>query len=351
MPKRDLSGIRLMAQQLGVSTATISRALSPDTAHMVKEERRKEILELADKMRYRPNPGPRMMQKGISESIAVVIPGNEDVFFSEFYGRFMGGVLQATKGNDWEVRITTIRQDADDIVDELRRIGLGCSGLIYAGLPLTEKQLEDLNNYHSPLVLLRSVLPPDYPLDAAPAHTLGVNNYQGAYDSIKYITQLGHKDIGIILGPRESRDFAEREDGYRAALKDVGIEATDDMFFNGSYDQEAGRAGIRYFLGQKKKHTVLICSSDNAAFGALYEAKDAGLKCPEDLSIIGFDDGPWAISCAPKLTTVRQPLANLADRSVSVLMQSILDPKNHKVQNIELSTTISKRDSTAYLTA
>ena len=93
MAKRDLSGIRLMAQQLGVSTATISRALSSDTAHMVKEERRKEILELADKMRYRPNPGPRMMQKGIAESLAVVIPGNEDVFFSEFYGRFMGGVL------------------------------------------------------------------------------------------------------------------------------------------------------------------------------------------------------------------------------------------------------------------
>ena len=247
------------------------------------------------------------------------------------------------------MRINTIKQDAEDFVDELRRIGLGCSGLIYAGLPITEKQIEDLKYYHSPLVLLRSVLQPEYPLDAVPCHTLGVNNYQGVVDSIKYVTQLGHKNIGIILGPRESRNFAEREDGYGAALEQCGIEATDDMFFHGSYDQGAGRAGIRYFLGQKKKHTALICSSDNAAFGALYEAKDAGLKCPEYLSIIGFDDGPWAISCAPKLTTVRQPLANLADRSVSVLMQSILDPSNHKVQSIELSTTISKRDSTAYL--
>jgi DNA-binding LacI/PurR family transcriptional regulator len=137
MKEKQLTGIRLMAQKLGVSTATISRALSPETSHLVKEERRKAILELADKMRYRPNPGARLIQRGMSSTIGVLIPGDEDVFFSEFYGRFMGGMIQAIKDTDWEVRINALKDGSENVLDEFRRVGLGCSGLIYAGLPLT----------------------------------------------------------------------------------------------------------------------------------------------------------------------------------------------------------------------
>ncbi|MGB0373111.1 MAG: LacI family DNA-binding transcriptional regulator [Opitutales bacterium] len=337
-----------MAQKLGISTATVSRALNPETAHKVKEARRKEILELADKMRYRPNPGPRMMQRGLLESIAVVIPGDEDVFFSEFYGGFMGGVIQATKFNTWEVRITTMKQGAEDFVTELRRIALGCSGLIYAGLPLTKEQIAELAGYHSPIVLLRSVLPPDFKVDDAPCHVLGVDNYNGAVDAVKYATQLGHKDIGFVLGPSESRDFAERERGYRDAVSQAGLELSEEMFFKGSYDQDSGRAAFQYFRAKKLNPSVLVCSSDNSAFGALYAAKDAGLKCPEDLSIIGFDDGPWAVSSSPKLTTIKQPIGILAERAVNVLIQSILNQRAETPQYVELQTSLSKRDSTAY---
>jgi hypothetical protein len=87
--KKELSGIRLIAKELGVSTATISRALNPETCHKVKESRRRQILELADQMHYRPNPGARILQRGHQNSIAVLVPSEEDLFFSEFYGRFL----------------------------------------------------------------------------------------------------------------------------------------------------------------------------------------------------------------------------------------------------------------------
>jgi DNA-binding LacI/PurR family transcriptional regulator len=348
MKEKELTGIRLMAQKLGVSTATISRALNPETSHLVKEERRKDILELADKMRYRPNPGARLIQRGVSSTIGVLIPSDEDVFFSEFYGRFMGGMLQAIKDTDWEVRINALKDGSGSVLDEFRRVGLGCSGLIYAGQPLTTKGMDQLSEYHSPLILMSSVIPPDYPIEKVGCHVLGIDNYGGAVTAAKYIAKQGHKRIGLIVGPDESRDFSERTKGYLDGLKQAGIIVSDDMVFQGSYDQESGRAGCEYFMGKESMPTALICASDNIAFGALDYAKDHGVSCPKDVSIIGFDDGPWAIACSPKLTTIRQPLGALTSRAVEVLMQAVGDPSADCRQRVNLSPVLNIRESTTY---
>ena len=349
MSEKKLHGIRLMAQNLGVSTATISRALSPETSHLVKEERRKEILELADKMRYRPNPGARLIQRGVGSTIGVLIPGDEDVFFSEFYGRFLGDMIQATKDTESEVRINALTHKTGNILEELRHIGLGCSGLIYAGLPLSIEDMDQISNYHSPLILLSSVIPVDYPIEKVNCHVLGVDNYGGAVAAANYIAKQGHKRIGLVVGSEESRNFSERTKGYLDGLKKAKISIPDDMIFAASYDQESGRAGCEYFMGQKQMPTALICASDNIAFGALDFAKEHGLKCPKDISIIGFDDGPWAMACTPKLTTMRQPIGTLTARAVDVLMQSVADPEANYRQHINLDTILNIRDSTRFM--
>lgn len=337
-----------MAKELSVSTATISRALNPETSHLVKEERRKAIIELADKIRYRPNPGAKLIQRGVGCMIGVLIPNEEDVFFSEFYGRFMGGMVQAISDTDWEVRIIALK-GGSDILDECRRIGLGCSGLVYAGHPLTHEQVDALSHYHSPLILLRSVLPPDYPIEKVNCHVLGIDNYNGALAAVKHITQLGHKRVGVILGPSASRDFSERERGYRDGLAQAGITVDEGMFFRGSYDQESGRAGCEYFLSRDEPPTALICSSDNIAFGALDYSKDKSVSCPKGISIIGFDDGPWAIACSPKLTTIRQPLGALSRLAVQILIESVSDRKGHHCKRVNLDVSLNQRESTSYV--
>jgi DNA-binding LacI/PurR family transcriptional regulator len=348
MKNKELTGIRLIAQKLGVSTATISRALNPETSHLVKEERRKAILELADKMRYRPNPGARLIQRGVGSTIGVLIPGDEDVFFSEFYGRFMGGMIQAIKDTDWEVRINALKDGSGNVLDEFRRIGLGCSGLIYAGIPLTTEDMDQLSEYHSPLILMSSVIPPDYPIEKVGCHVLGIDNYGGAVAAAKHIAKLGHQRIGLIMGPDESRDFSERTRGYLDGLKQAKVSIDEGMIFTGSYDQESGRAGCEYFMGRDQMPTALICASDNIAFGALDYAKDHGLSCPKNVSIVGFDDGPWALACSPKLTTVRQPLGALTARAVEVLMQAVSDPSADYRQRVTLEAVLNVRESTSY---
>lgn len=348
MKRKELSGIRLIAKELGISTATVSRALSPETSHMVKESRRQQILNLADQMRYRPNPGARLIQRGLNPTLGVLIPEQEGVFFSEFYGRFLGGLIHSINNTKWELRISAFKNGGSNLLKEFQRIGMDCSGLIYAGLPLSEAQVEQLSNYCRPLILLRSVLPPHFPVDQVGCHVLGVDNFNGAATAAKYIAQLGHKRIGIIMGPESSRDFAERAEGYRAGLEEVGIMPQDGMFYWGSYDEESGRMGCEHFLNTKEPSTALICSSDNIAFGALDFAKDRGLNCPKNLSIIGFDDGPWATACSPKLTTVRQPLTVLSSQAIDIIIKSVSDPEGNHAQKVDLPVTLNIRESTAY---
>jgi DNA-binding LacI/PurR family transcriptional regulator len=349
MSAKQPTGIRLIAQELGVSIATVSRALNPETAHLVKEERRKRIQAEADRLHYLPNPGAKMLQTGVNHTLVVIMPGAEDIFFSEFHGRLMGGLIQSIAKAGWEIRISAQMENyGGDMLEELRRVGMGASGVIYAGLPLTQEQAESLSDYKRPLVVVRSVLPSHYPVEQAHFDVVGVNNHEGALLAVKHITQMGHRRVGVILGPSNGRDFYERECGYLEGFKRFGLD--DAWIFRGSFDQDTGRAGCEHFLGLEDRPTALICVNDNVAFGALDYARRIGVRCPEDISIIGFDDGPWASACWPKLTTIRQPLAYLADRAVDMVLTAVSKSGAGVPRRVDLPAELNLRESTTYCT-
>ena len=140
----------------------------------------------------------------------------------------------------------------------------------------------------------------------------------------------------------------ERRAGYLEGLKSAGIETPEEYIFEGSYDHDAGREGCRTFLSLENPPSALLCANDAIALGALDFAKESGLRCPEDLSIIGFDDGPWAQSCNPKLSTIRQPLRQVSERCVNILMKAatkVVSASHRDVMNLQVTLTI--RDSTA----
>ncbi len=310
----------LIAEQLGISVATVSRALRPETADMVKESTRREILEISDRLKFVPNPGARLLQRGITQNLTIVIPPDEDVVFSQFYGRLLTGVMHAATGSGWEVRMATLAHRDGSFVEALRAVGQGSSGVIFAGIPLTSSQLAELAEYHRPLVLFRSSLPPGVPDSDVSCDVLKVDNEGGAIAAVGHLAGLGHKRIGILSGPVESRDFAERLNGYREGLSRNGLTFQENYLQGGSFDVQSGREGCRRLLGEKDPPTAILCANDSLAFGALDFSKEAGLSCPKQISIVGFDDGPWAQTCYPPLTTVRQPLARLAKRAVELII-------------------------------
>jgi DNA-binding LacI/PurR family transcriptional regulator len=209
-----------------------------------------------------------------------------------------------------------------DFREALQHLGLDSSGIIYLAEPLTDVDVQKLQGYRRPLVLTRSVLPPNVDPALLGVPVVGIDNTGGARSAANLLLQLGHRKIGLLLGPPGSRDAVERKEGYMETLRRGGAEPRPEWIFGGPFNAETGRAGMTAFLRGADRPTGICCANDEIAFGAIDAARSAGLSCPNDMSIVGFDDGLWATVCRPALTTVRQPLADLAERAVSLLVEA-----------------------------
>lgn len=355
MPERPVrshrAGIVQIATRLNISPSTVSRALRPETSHLVRADRRQLILDVAEKLHFSPNQGARMLRKGVNASLTVVVPLDENIFFSEFYGRFLSGTLHAAAVRGWDVHISTLRrQPGSDFRETLQPLSLNTSGVIYLGEPLTQADVQQLKGYRRPLVLTKSALPADVAVADLSAPVVGVDNLAGARAAASLLLQLGHQRIGIILGPAGSRDAHERKQGYIEVLRRAGVAPSSSWIFEGPFSADTGRAGFTALSSNGQRPTAICCASDEIAFGAIDAARTAGLRCPEELSIIGFDDGPWATACWPALTTVRQPLADLAERAVSLIVEAATHPgERMRLGGSDLPAAIVIRESTRAL--
>jgi len=348
---RRKAGIIQIAAKLGVSTSTVSRALRPETAHLVSEERRKEILEAAERYHYSPNPGARMLRSGGNTKLTVVVPLDENIFFSEFYGRFLAGTLHAAAARRWGVQICTLQLERGmGFREAMQHLNLESSGLIYLAEPLSVEAVQELKGYRRPFVLTKSAIPIGVdPLDIG-VPVIGVDNIGGARSVVRLLLQLGHRKIALILGPAGSRDVHERRQGYLDALKHADALPRPEWIFEGPFNAETGRAGLAQFLKSKDRPTAVCCANDEIAFGVVNAAHVAGMRCPEDISVVGFDDGLWATSCHPSLTTVTQPLADMAERAVSLIVEASTTPGRSNTARLdEMPVPIVLRESTRSL--
>jgi DNA-binding LacI/PurR family transcriptional regulator len=319
----DRAGIVQIAARLGVSPSTVSRALRPETAHLVQAERRKEILDLAERQQFSPNPGARILRKGLNSTLTVVVPLDENIFFSEYYGRFLSGTLHSAAARGWGVHISTLRRTpSTSFRQAMQYLGLDTSGIIYLAEPLSRADVQTLRGYRRPFIMTKSALAPDIKSSELDVPVLGVDNFAGAQTAANLLLQLGHRRIALLLGPSGSRDAFERRQGYISVLEKAGVMPRPEWLYEGSFSSETGRAGMSALLEQKERPTAVCCASDEIAFGAIHTARLAGLRCPKDISIVGFDDGLWATACRPALTTIRQPLADLAERAVGLLVEA-----------------------------
>jgi DNA-binding LacI/PurR family transcriptional regulator len=347
------AGIVQIAQRIGVSASTVSRALRPETAHLVKAGRRKQILDLAEALRFTPNVGARIIRHGGSSSLTVVVPHDENIFFSEYYGRFLSCILHAAAARNWEVHISTLRRAPDqNLRQTLQHFSLETSGIIYLGEPFAPEDLEHLRGYRRPIVLTKSALPPALDVRELDVQVIGVDNFSGAKSAASLLRQLGHRQIGLVLGPSASRDAYERRRGYLEILQKGDAPIRPDWIFEGPFSHDTGRAGFAAIFAGRERPTALCCANDEISFGVIDAARAAGVRCPEDLSVVGFDDGPWAVACRPTLTTIRQPLADLAERAVALVVEAMHAPAMaRRVMHNEMPAALVIRESTRAIVA
>ncbi len=344
----DKTGIVQIAASLGVSPSTVSRALRPETAHLVRADRRKQIMDLAEQKHFSPNLGARIMRKGMHATLTVVVPLDENIFFSEYYGRFLAGTLHAAAARGWGVHISTLRREEDtNFRQAMQQMGMDSSGIIYLAEPLSRLELDELKGYRRPIVLAKSTLPREVDVRELGFSVVGVDNLSGARSVASLLLQLGHTKIGLLLGPEGSRDAHERKQGYLEMLQNAGHLPRPEWIYSGAFSAESGRAGIEQILQGAERPTAFCCANDEIAFGAMQAAHVAGVRCPDDISIVGFDDGLWATACRPALTTIRQPLADLAERAVGLIVESAGNPgRSRGVIVDDMPAPMMIRDST-----
>ena len=217
----------------------------------------------------------------------------------------------------------------------------GETAVIAVTTPLTAEQVAAAAHAQVPLVAIDPVnsLPSTVP-------SIGSTNWAGGHEATTHLLGLGHRRIGHLSGAGGSVPARERLAGYRSALEDAGVPHDPGLVTGGGFSYEAGFAGAQELLELEDPPTALFAASDEAALGAFEAARQAGLRVPEDLSVVGFDDTLLARWASPKLTTVRQPLHAMGEMAVERAI-TLLAGGSRRVHPLQLQTSLVERSSTA----
>ncbi|RMI14322.1 LacI family DNA-binding transcriptional regulator [Cellulomonas triticagri] len=191
-----------------------------------------------------------------------------------------------------------------------------------------------------PLVVVDPRVPGD-----ADLRVVGATNFRGGLDATAHLLGLGHRRVATITGPQDQDNAVARLAGYRTALIQAGLPADDDLVRGGAFGVEAGFRAAEVLLGLDDPPTAVFAASDDTAIGVLRAAREHGVRVPQDLSVVGFDDLPVAAWLDPALTTVRQPLTEMGDAAVVLAHRARAgEPVG---RHLELATTLVERASTA----
>jgi LacI family transcriptional regulator len=322
-----------VAREAGVSNSTVSRVVN--NSAQVSPKTREKVLNAMMRLGYVVNQQARSLRGGRSQVIGLLVHevGNP------YMGEIIRGIDEELAVNQYEMMLYTTRRRKTKEAAFVATIARGMADGLLVLLPRDlGSYVETLNQQLFPFVLI------DYPADENVAPSVIATNLQGAYDATSYLINLGHERIGIITGFMEIAAAINRLEGYKAALSDHDVAYDRSLVFEGDFFQLDGFDGANTLLNLPHPPTAILASNDVAAFGAMDAIRTHGLRIPEDISIIGFDDIPQAQYSVPKLTTVRQPLEQMGRTGAQMLLKRILNP-DLPVERLEVATELIIRDS------
>jgi LacI family transcriptional regulator len=333
---RPRSTIREIAQAAGVSIATVSRVLNgrPDVA----PETRETVLRVVRDQGFSMNRSARALSGGKTGLVGVTLPIVEAAYFSVI----LSGAAEALYEHDMRIVLCPTLHQHEREVTLLDRLMQGTTDGAVLMLPEeSNEELRALQRHGYPFV----VVDPRVQLDEGiPAVSAG--HASGAVAATEHLLSLGHRRIGAITGPRSWLASSERLTGYHAALATAGVMPDPQIILESGFQTEPGARAAGRLLDLPEPPTAIFAFNDNIAIGALRAAKKRGLRVPEDLSVVGFDDSEHAAIVTPPLTTVRQPLAEMGRMAV-MLLTRLLEGQRLEALHIELKTRLVLRGSTA----
>lgn len=338
MPKTEeflAATIKDISLEAGVSIASVSRALNGEEG--VGPETRKRILEIAENLNYHPNLQARGLVSKKPNSIGIVIPRTSEFAFSNpYYAEILKGLAKKTRESRQHLLFSIAEEDSYARIYQQKL----AAGIIVVANRMDDFRIEEACKLKVPIVLI-----PGYPW-RQPIPSVDVNNVDAAFKAMDHLVNLGHQRIAFINGPMQSKYSVERLVGYRKALKEKGVPFQKELFRETDATQEGCYVCMKELLAIKHPPTAALVFNDFSAMGALRAAKEMNCRVPQDVSIIGFGDVPFASMTNPPLTTVREPFEKLGYEAANILLK-IIHGKSLSQKHLILPVELVIRESTA----
>ena len=306
--------IRDVAVLAGVSGATVSRVLNNRPG--VSAKKRDLVLAAAKTLRFHPNPQARMLAGGMTQTILLIHP-MIDSPLTWYFRLLEAGALRGCSRHGFQLQTHFVFPDSPRRDSNLLKPidDAECVGVVLAA-PFSDDPnlIKAIQSRGMPLVMIASGA-----ATRSLAPGIGMDDEAAGYEMARYLLNLGHRRFGFSLGLKDHLSAQERFDGALRALAEQGIGADDVVFAQGALDFQGGYDAFQHISSAPVLPTAVICANDESASGALHAAHEKGLKLPEIMSIVGFDDAPFAQLLSPPLTTMSQDIEPMGMHAITIL--------------------------------
>ena len=324
-----------IAQLSGVSRSTVSRVINNDPN--VSVVTREKVLQVVQRVNYTPNATARGLAAGRTHVLGLVIPmGVAALFTDPYFPLLIQGVSSACNAREYSVMLWLAEPEYER--RQIRQImysGL-VDGVIVSSMLLNDSLVQALSDSDLPFMLVGR-----HPTDAHASY-VDADNISGAREATTHLLRQGRTRVATITGPQNMIAGADRLTGYLAALRDRGVASDPTLIAEGDFTEAGGYRAMQQLL--TRRLDAVFVASDMMAFGAMRALREAGLRVPEDVAVVGFDDLPQAAHNDPPLTTVRQPIYRLGSTAVDSLLDLIEYPDS-SARRIVLPTELVVRVS------
>jgi DNA-binding LacI/PurR family transcriptional regulator len=326
--------LKTLAEYLELSPTTISLVLNESpVADAIPRKTRERVLAAVKKFNYRPHPLARSLRMNRTHTIGIIAPEHSEGYFTNLMMAIESYLIQAGY-----LYFTVSHLGKENLLAEYPRI-------------LMDRQVDGL-------LLINTQLPEEFPIPtvAISSHSpyesvvdVFLDHDAAARIILRHLYELGHRRIAFMKGQKESLDAEPRWDALMRCAREMELEVDPELVMileRNSWSPDLGYPVVFDLLRKTKDFTAIICFNDLAAIGAIRAIADCGLRCPGDLSVVGFDDISSADYCIPRLTTVRQPLQQMGEAAAQTLIQSV-EARGEKSQNLCFLPELMVRESTA----
>ncbi len=323
-----------VAKLADVSIATVSRVVNTDSR--VAEKTRQKVLSAMLSLGYQPN--------SIAQSLATRTSNSVGVLVSELHGAFYGAMLSAVEETLRAAGKFVLVATGHDREDQEREgirflVSRNCDALIAHVSGLSDKFLVEHNKTSTPLVVVNRKV------RGIADRCFSLDNELGGYLAAQSLLQLKHRKIAYISGPLEWADAKQRLEGHKRALAEARVAFDPRLLYEGDYHETGGSEALTRLFEKGIPFTAVVCANDEMAAGAMAAAHDRGLKLPDELSIVGFDNAPISRYVYPKLSTVHYPITDMSHMAARWVLQNVYQQENLDVRQRVFEPSFIERDS------